>query len=210
MGGKTEQARAYLPLPQQVPVAERARRARARGAREVVRLQVPPLQQPLRGEARHGALQSRREHQCPHCTSRFGTVSNMRAHCKTVHEKVRAHASPTVMASPSGNMHIDTVHLKLRDHACPDCEGVAFGCKSDLTRYLDTVHFEQREHGCPYCPGVASQTKQHLKTHIKTVHEKRRDHVCGYCQGVAFGTAGHLKRHIDVVHLKIKRSRGAK
>jgi hypothetical protein len=45
--------------------------------------------------------ESRRDHKCPQCSSRFGTSSSMQRHCKSVHEKVWA-------------------------HACPYCEGVAF------------------------------------------------------------------------------------
>ena len=90
--------RARLPaLPRRLPVAEQARHPRARGAREVARLQVPPLQQPLRGGGRHGAAlqDSSREAArppVPYCSSRFGTSSNMRAHCKTVHEKAQKNA----------------------------------------------------------------------------------------------------------------------
>ncbi len=78
----------------------------------------------------------RRDHQCPHCSSRFGTAADMRRHCKTVHEKVRAHACiycpEDVAFGTMGNLnkHIDTVHLKMREHACPYCKGVAFGTKS--------------------------------------------------------------------------------
>ena len=54
----------------------------------------------------------------------------MRTHCKTVHEKVRA-------------------------HTCPYCDGVAFGAMSNLNRHIDTVHLKRREHACPYYPGVA-------------------------------------------------------
>jgi hypothetical protein len=46
-----------------------------------------------------------------HGSSRFGTAGDMRRHCKTVHEKVRA-------------------------HACIYCEGVAFGQMSDLNRCI--------------------------------------------------------------------------
>jgi hypothetical protein len=56
----------------------------------------------ISGWAVHGGLAAVPSHQCPHCSSRFGKVSNMRTHCKAVHEKVRA-------------------------HACIYCDGVAFG-----------------------------------------------------------------------------------
>ena len=54
----------------------------------------------------------------------------MRRHCKTVHEKVRA-------------------------HVCPYCDGVAFGHMGSLNRHIDTMHLKLRDYACPYCPGVA-------------------------------------------------------
>jgi len=57
----------------------------------------------------------RRDHKCPHCSSRFGRASDMQTHCKTVHEKVRA-------------------------HVCPNCNGVAFGHMGHLNKHIDTVH----------------------------------------------------------------------
>jgi len=57
----------------------------------------------------------------------------MRRHCKTVQEKVRA-------------------------HACPYCEGVAFGTKSNLTVHIyrhGAFRAARRDHACPFCPGVA-------------------------------------------------------
>jgi hypothetical protein len=54
----------------------------------------------------------------------------MRRHCKTVHEKVRA-------------------------HVCPYCDGVAFGHMGNLNRHIDTMHLKLRDYACPYCPGVA-------------------------------------------------------
>ena len=77
----------------------------------------------------------------------------MRTHCKTAHEKVRA-------------------------HACPSCEGVAFGTKSSLKTHIKTVHEKRRDHACGYaykltCTArgdVAFGTASHL--HVSAVHPK--------------------------------------
>jgi hypothetical protein len=116
----------------------------------------------------------RRNHQCPHCSSRFGRAGDMRRYCKTVHEKVRAHAC---IYCPEGVAFGETGHLN-RNRAPRHADSIAAGltsagckCQANWTHrgkalsgcanpsytpnpLLDTsAHGEKREAWCKIVPG---------------------------------------------------------
>ena len=113
-------------------------------------------------------------HKCHLCGKIFGRKDHLKAHIKSVHEKIKFM-----------------------------CELCSKECsyKSDLTKHIKNVHEKQKPHVCPVC-GKKFAHKSTLDTHILT-HTGEKPHKCNFCEQ-SFSTSSSLKRHIKSIHEKIK------
>ena len=130
---------------------------------------------------------------CDKCPHQAKTRSNLKAHIRSVHDKVD-------LSNQNRNLktHIGTVHKKLQ-YPCNQCEK-QFKTKGSMKRHIESVH-EKVRYPCNQCDYKATR-QGHLKTHIKSVHENIK-YPCNQCEYKATQQSS-LKNHVKSVHEKVK------
>lgn len=152
-------------------------------------------------------------------------VVNIKAHIKTVHDKIRKKCDQCGLEVNNLKAHIEAVHEKKRRFQCEHCE---FSCyqpnamklhierrHTEVTRYTCTIcfrkcldlklHFDKvhssspcREEENVFCPDCEyrTTTKANLRNHKKSVHDTRVV-ACEICEQIVrrCRIAKHMRTH---------------
>jgi len=151
------------------------------------------------------------------CISGFQKQSNLDAHNKSVHLKIKDVICP-VDGCPYAcskqcdlNKHNKMIHLKIKDFVCPvDGCGIGFQKQSNLNRHNKMIHLKIKDFSCPVdgC-NMTFSSQSNLDAHIKRIHLKIKDKICNV-EGCIYtcSSQGDLDKHIKICTGKLNCSSG--
>ncbi|XP_045119483.1 zinc finger protein 652-like [Portunus trituberculatus] len=147
----------------------------------------------------------REEYACKTCGRKFSSLTGLKVHVETIHEKSQVHLCPECKEpfNQKGNMqnHYRRVHQgqearKLLCHICTK----GFICPSDLRKHIERVHLKIRKNEvmCEVCGKPFSDSRA-MRIHINAVHTREVQHPCPECKMV-FHSLTNMVTHRRRMH----------
>ena len=109
---------------------------------------------------------------CKLCSQTFSTISNLKTHTATIHEKQKrfqCHICSKFYCHRNGlQYHISSIHQKIKPHQCSFC-AKSFSSKGYLKKHIESLHKNLKENVCRIC-NKGFRKKQDLTNHTNRYH----------------------------------------
>ena len=151
----------------------------------------------VKAKCRTGRLQTKRLHQCPHCSYSTKWANNLTKHIRT-HTGEKPYSctecGKCFTQVSSLQAHIRT-HTGEKPFSCTECSK-CFTRLSDLKKHIRT-HTGEKPYSCKEC-GRSFNDSSSYNRHIRTVHSTGRvmSLRCPHCSYVTKCSPATLQRHI--------------
>ena len=139
-------------------------------------------------------------HKCLICDKTFPYKCTLKNHIESIHEGKKSCPSCKYSCLEPRDLrqHIVSVHQVKKSYKCLICESI-FTTNGSLKKHIKSIHNEEKkEHNCLIC-GHEFSLMSNLKTHIESVHEGKKPFKCSFCEK-DFSLKGTLKRHLESIH----------
>jgi len=138
---------------------------------------------------------------CPHCSSTFNRIDNLRQHIKIVHNNQQHKVCPVCGKEfarlATMQQHLSVQHENVKKYQCEQCKET-FGYAWSLYNHIRVKHENDGAFKCFYCSKVFS-TSQMLRNHVLSIHEGVR-YKCKICSKVLKCQSAY-KAHLKSFHL---------